>query len=67
MGNGCLPLGYSAYQFLSDYENQNVISIQRYSKEKGVFETAGFAPDGVAAGVDFDVAAGEGYMVFRKE
>jgi hypothetical protein len=45
---------------------ENVSSIQRYSTEKGAFETAGFGPEGELVGVDFPIVAGEGYFIYRK-
>ena len=59
--------GYSAYQLLTDIGSENVSSIQRYSSEKGTFETAGFGPEGQLVGMDFLIVSGEGYFVFMKQ
>jgi hypothetical protein len=55
--------GYSAYQLLNDLGIENISSIQRYSTEKGAFETASFRQDGIPVGVDFSIVSGEGYFV----
>jgi len=56
VGFACPEDGYSAYQLLNDLGSENVsTSIQRYSTEKGAFETAGFRPNGQLAGVDFPI------------
>ena len=67
VGFACPEDGYSAYQLLNDLGSENVSSIQRYSTEKGAFETAGFDPDGQVVGVDFPIAAGEGYFVYMNQ
>ena len=64
VGFACPANGYSAYQLLNNIGRENVSSIQRYSTEKGVFETAGFRQGGQVAGVDFPIVAGEGYFIF---
>ena len=51
VGFACPADGYSAYQLLSDLGSRNVSSVQRYSTEKGVFETTGFGPAGQLAEV----------------
>jgi len=66
-GFACPANGYSAYQLLNDLGRENVSSIQRYSTEKGAFETAGFTQDGQLAGVDFSIVAGEGYFIFIRK
>jgi len=66
VGFACPEDGYSAYQLLNDLGSENVSSIQRYSMEKGAFETAGFTQDGQLVGVDFTIVAGEGYFVYTK-
>lgn len=64
VGFACPKDGYGAYQLLNDLGSENVDSIQRYSTEKGVFETAGFDQDGQPTGVDFKIVPGEGYFVY---
>jgi len=66
VGFACPANGYSAYQLLNDLGSEDVASIQRYSTEKGAFETAGFDPDGQFVGVDFIIVAGEGYFIYTK-
>ncbi len=66
VGIACPPNGYTAYQLLTDVGQQNIASIQRYSAEKGAFETAGFEADGTIAGVDFQIVPGEGYFINMK-
>jgi hypothetical protein len=63
VGFACPANGYSAYQLLNDLGSENVSSIQRYSTENGVFETASFRRDGQPMGVDFVIVPGEGYFV----
>ena len=67
VGFSCPVYGYSAYQLLNELGSENVSSIQRYSTEKGAFETAGFTQDGQVASVDFSIVAGEGYFIFMKQ
>lgn len=66
VGFACPEDDYRAYQLLNDLGSENVASIQRYSTEKGAFETAGFIQDGQFAGVGFTIVAGEGYFIFMK-
>ena len=66
VGFACPENGYSAYQLLNNLGYENISSIQRYSTDKGVFETAGFGPDGQVVGVDFPIVRGEGYFIFMK-
>lgn len=66
VGLACPAEGYTAYQLLNDLGSENVSSIQRYSTEKGAFETASFCQDGQLAGVDFPIVPGEGYFIYMK-
>jgi subtilase family serine protease len=66
VGFACPEDGYSAYQLMNDLGGENISSIQRYSTEKGAFETAGFGPDGQVAGVDFPIVQVEGYFIYMK-
>jgi hypothetical protein len=66
VGFACPEDGYSAHQLLNDLGSEKVASIQRYSTEKGGFETAGFDLDGELVGVDFPIVPGEGYFIYRK-
>jgi len=66
VGFACPEDGYSAYNLLNDLGSENVSSIQRYSTEKGAFETAGFDLDGQLVGINFPIVPGEGYFVYRK-
>ncbi|MDL1985996.1 MAG: hypothetical protein LWX54_17800, partial [Deltaproteobacteria bacterium] len=67
VGFACPADEYTVFQLLSDLGSENVTSIQRYSTTNGVFETAGFGPDGQLAGVDFSIVAGEGYFIFIRK
>jgi hypothetical protein len=64
VGFACPADGYTAYQLLNNIGKENVSSIQRYSTEKGAFETAGFAADGGLVGVNFAIVPGEGYFIY---
>jgi len=66
-GFACPTDGYTAFQLLNALGSENISSIQRYSTDKGAFETAGFDKTGQAVGVDFPIVAGEGYFVFMKQ
>ena len=66
VGFACPADEYTVFQLLSDLGSENVTSIQRYSTTNGVFETAGFGPDGQLVGVDFPIVAGEGYFIYMK-
>jgi len=65
-GFNCIPPGYSAYKFLQDIGQSAVVSVQRFNKITGLFETASFK-DGAPVGVDFPMQEGEGYIVFMKQ
>ena len=67
VGFACPANGYSAYQLLNNLGSGNVSSIQKYSTEKGAFETAGFDPNSQLAGVDFPIIPAEGYFIFMKQ
>ena len=67
VGFACPVDSYTAYQLLNDLGSENVTSMQRYSMEKGAFETASFRQDGQVAGVDFPIVAGEGYFIFIRK
>jgi len=67
VGFACPPDGYTAFQLLSELGNESVASIQRYSTEKGAFETGGFGPEGQLVGIDFPIVSGEGYFVYMKQ
>ena len=67
VGFACPPEGYSTFDLLSNLGSGNVSSIQKYSMEKGAFETTGFGPNGQPTGVDFPIVRGEGYFVFMKQ
>jgi len=67
IGVGCPQAGYSAFQLLNALGSDDVSSIQRYSSDKGAFETAGFGPDGQPTGVDFAIVPGEGYFIYMKQ
>ena len=66
IGIACPADGYTAFDLLSSFGSGSVSSIQRYSTEKGAFETAGFGPEGQLVGVDFLIVPGEGYFVYMK-
>jgi hypothetical protein len=67
IGIACPADEYSAFDLLSSLGSENVSSVQRYSTNKGAFETAGFGPDGQLVGVDFLIIPGEGYFVYMKQ
>jgi hypothetical protein len=66
IGIACPADEYSAFDLLGSLGSENVSSVQRYSTEKGAFETAGFGPEDQLVGVDFLIVAGEGYFIYRK-
>lgn len=63
----CVPTGLSSFQLLQDIGDDTMVSsIQRYNESEGQFETAVYH-NGQPAGVDFPVAAGEGYLIYMKQ
>jgi pimeloyl-ACP methyl ester carboxylesterase len=67
IGIACPPAAYTAFQLLTSLGFENVASIQRFSPEKGAFETASFNQDGELVGFDFEIVPGEGYFIFMKQ
>jgi hypothetical protein len=67
IGIACPPAGYTAFQLLTDLGFENAASIQRFSPEKGGFETASFKEDGELVGFDFQIVPGEGYFIYMKQ
>ncbi len=68
IGIACPPENYTAFQLLNALGTTNIASVQRYSTEKGTFETAGFDQSSNPSGVDFSIVAGEGSFIYmRKE
>ncbi len=67
IGIACPPENYTAFQLLTALGSSNVVSVQRYSTEKGMFETAGFDQSSTLSGVDFPITAGEGYFIYMKQ
>jgi hypothetical protein len=67
VGVACAVGGDSAYDVLNALGSEHVTSVQRYSQEKGAFETAGFLENGQKAGIDFPIVPGEGYFLFMKQ
>lgn len=61
------PMGYSAYLLLQALGSDAAISIQRFMPESGTFETATFDQYGQVSGVDFEIVAGEGYIVYMNK
>lgn len=63
------PVNNSAYELLnsSALGPDNIASVQRYSPETGIFETAGFTTDGQIVGIDFPIIPGEGYFIFMRQ
>ncbi len=67
VGFSCAPEGYSAFDLLDVLGSENVVSIQSFNTDQGVFETAAFEDGGAIAGVDFPIVPGEGYFIYMKE
>ncbi|BBO84825.1 hypothetical protein DSCO28_53910 [Desulfosarcina ovata subsp. sediminis] len=66
VGFACPPNGYSAFDLLNALGVENMVSIQRFDTDSGTFETAGFNENQQPSGVDFSIAAGEGYFLAMK-
>ncbi len=67
IGIACPPENYTAFQLLTALGSSNVTSIQRYSTDNGMFETAGYDQSSNPSGVDFPIIAGEGYFIYMKQ
>ena len=67
VGFACPPDGYTAFQLLNSLGSENVVSIQRYSSERGAFESAGFNESSQTVGIDFPITPGVGYFVFMAQ
>jgi len=62
----CVPVGLTSFQLLQAIGDDTMVSsIQRYNEGEGQFETTVYH-NGQPAGVDFPVAAGEGYLIYMK-
>ena len=58
--------GYTSYDLLFDLGTKDeIIKIQRFNAETGVYETTSYQ-DGVAGGDEFNIEAGQGYLVYMK-
>jgi hypothetical protein len=66
VGFSCVPEGYSAYQLIEDLGFDYVSSVQKFSIERGSFETAGVRDIIDPAGVDFLIERGIGYFIYMK-
>ncbi len=66
-GIACPPENYTAFQLLTALGSDKVVSVQRYSAAKGMFETAGFDQSNNPSGIDFPVVCGEGYFIYMKQ
>lgn len=62
----CPTDNYSAYDFLGNFGEENITSIQKYSTDTGMFESAWFDTEGQVTGVDFEINPGEGYFVYKR-
>lgn len=67
IGFGCPSSGYSAFDLLNTLGKSNIISIQKFSTENGMFQSAGFNELGNVVGIDFLIVAGEGYLIYMKQ
>jgi hypothetical protein len=67
VGIPCPTEDLTAFQLIQTIGGDTMVnSIQRYSSEKGAFETTGFDQTGQLVGVDFPIVPGEGYFVYMK-
>lgn len=67
VGFNCPPENYTVHQLLEDIGFENVVSVQRFDSERGVFETTGFTESGEIVGADFPIVFGEGYFIQMKQ
>jgi len=62
----CIPAGLTAFQLIQAIGDDTIVSsIQRYDVDYGQFEAAVYY-NNQPSGVDFPVAAGEGYLIYMK-
>lgn len=66
IGIACPTVSSTAFQLLDGLGVENAVSIQRFSKEKGAFESAGFDANNQPSGINFPIVPGEGYFVYMK-
>ena len=63
----CIPAGLTAFQLIQAIGDDTVVSsIQRYDVDYGQFEAAVYY-NNQPSGVDFPVAAGEGYLIYMNQ
>jgi len=63
----CIPAGLTAFQLIQAIgDDTTVSSIQRYDVDYGQFEAAVYY-NNQPSGVDFPVAAGEGYLIYMNQ
>ena len=62
-----IPPGYTSYDLLSDLGTEDeILKLQRFNEDTGVYETTAYQ-EGVAGGDEFDIAPGQGYLVYVKK
>lgn len=67
VGTSCAASVLTAFQLLENLGGDGLVSsIQRFNRNTGEFETAGYH-NGQPVGVDFSIVAGEGYFVYMKQ